>query len=609
VAPRLIAGFAVLAALLACATPATASTRAPAAAGPLVCVHDHCRGYISVPLDRTGFVPGHVELYVSEFVPKGESKGVVLELAGGPGQSSAYAFDSPVDLWDGWTQVSYDNRGTGQSSRIACGPFVGLDDRGDVTRCNDLLGPERAFYSTRDNAADMEAVRSALGVDKLAIWGTSYGTKQALAYAHDYPSHVDRLLLDSTLTPAGPDVYDLQYGRSVPTGLKALCGTALCTRATPDIAADVAAVANALAAKPIDAAVSLRPGKPAHIHLDGYGVVALAVSTDLSSQLANLLPSALRAAKEGRYAELERLWFLYADGSDDTRDSSDSFSEPVFTATMCDDGEFPWPAHTPVAARQALVDKALASLPSGAFGAFGPWLQTNSYSSICLGWESTGLSPLASTGFPDVPVLVVSGDRDIRTPTENGVAVAHLFPRGHLLVSHGSGHSVLSYSDCADDAVGDWLRGATPAAECDDDQDHFVLPLVPGSVTAAPALAPGGKVGRTLAAVVATIDELHTYGRLADSFSFDDDDSDRDPGSALVAGLVGGAAGFERMKAYADVPGVTLSGSSILDTSHATFTVGGSAAAHGTLRYTELSSSGRCTLKGTLGGRKVSTRC
>src|SRR4051794_11426656 len=601
----MIVGLAVLAALLTGTAPATASTRT-ASAGPLVCVGQHCRGYISVPLDRTGFTPGHVELYVSEWLPDGPSKGVVLELAGGPGQSSSYAFDEPVDLWEGWTQVAYDNRGTGQSSRIACGPFIGSGSREDMTRCNDLLGPERAFYSTRDNAADMEAVRTLVGADKLAIWGTSYGTKQALAYAHAYPSHVDRLLLDSTLLPAGPDVYDLQYGRSVPTGLRALCGATVCKRATPDIGADVAAVANALAAKPIDGTVTFAPGEPAHVHLDGYDVVTLAISTDLSAQLVNLLPSALRAAKEGRYGQLERLWWLYDDGADDTRDSTDSFSEPVFAATMCDDGDFPWPAHAQAGARQPFVSAALSALPTDAFGAFGPWMQAESYSSTCLGWESTGLSPPAATGFPDVPVLVVSGDRDIRTPTENAVAVAHLFPHGRLLVSHGSGHSVLSFSECAGDAVDSWLAGGTPPTECVDAQEHFVLPLVPGSVAAAPALAPGGKIGRTLAAVVATIDELHTYGRFADSSSFEDTS---DPESALLAGLVSGTAGFDRMKAYADVPGVTLNGPSILDSAHATFTVGGRAAAHGTLHYLEGDSSGSCTITGKLGGRLVSARC
>ena len=45
----------------------------------------------------------------------------------------------------------------------------------------------RDFYSTHDHADDTEAVRVALGVDKIALWGTSYGTKLALAYALALP--------------------------------------------------------------------------------------------------------------------------------------------------------------------------------------------------------------------------------------------------------------------------------------------------------------------------------------------------------------------------------------------------------------------------------------
>jgi pimeloyl-ACP methyl ester carboxylesterase len=43
----------------------------------------------------------------------------------------------------------------------------------------------------------MEAVRHALGVDRIALFGLSYGTKQALAYARAHPKNVDRMLLDS----------------------------------------------------------------------------------------------------------------------------------------------------------------------------------------------------------------------------------------------------------------------------------------------------------------------------------------------------------------------------------------------------------------------------
>ena len=39
----------------------------------------------------------------------------------------------------------------------------------------------------------------ALGLGKIGLYGTSYGTKLALAYALAYPQNVERLLLDSVL--------------------------------------------------------------------------------------------------------------------------------------------------------------------------------------------------------------------------------------------------------------------------------------------------------------------------------------------------------------------------------------------------------------------------
>ena len=70
------------------------------------------------------------------------------------------------------------------------------------------------FYGTRESAEDIESVRHALGVDRIALFGLSYGTKQTLAYAAAHPEHVDRLLLDSTVLPDGPDPLGLASLRS-----------------------------------------------------------------------------------------------------------------------------------------------------------------------------------------------------------------------------------------------------------------------------------------------------------------------------------------------------------------------------------------------------------
>ena len=51
---------------------------------------------------------------------------------------------------------------------------------------------------------DIEAIRQALGYEKLVLYGTSYGTKVALEYAERYPEHVEALVLDSVVPPERP---------------------------------------------------------------------------------------------------------------------------------------------------------------------------------------------------------------------------------------------------------------------------------------------------------------------------------------------------------------------------------------------------------------------
>ena len=51
-----------------------------------------CAG-VAVPLDATGVVPGIAPLAVEELPAKGTPRGVMMMVAGGPGQASALAFD------------------------------------------------------------------------------------------------------------------------------------------------------------------------------------------------------------------------------------------------------------------------------------------------------------------------------------------------------------------------------------------------------------------------------------------------------------------------------------------------------------------------------------
>src|SRR5215217_8435494 len=89
--------------------------------------------------------------------------------------------------WRDWSSdVCSSDLGTGASGLLRC-PALERDPRLRSTvaaeKCARRLGPRRAFYTTPDSVADMEAIRNAVGARKLTLFGISYGTELALAYA------------------------------------------------------------------------------------------------------------------------------------------------------------------------------------------------------------------------------------------------------------------------------------------------------------------------------------------------------------------------------------------------------------------------------------------
>src|SRR5207244_2211985 len=126
------------------------------------------------------------------------------------------------DQFPGYTLIAFDPRGTGRSGVLRC-PELQADpsasparEQALVAKCATEIGSSRSFYSTRDHADDIDAVRQALGVDKVSLWGTSYGTQLSVAYALTYPTHVARLLLDSVAARLPPAVHAALHGQTRP---------------------------------------------------------------------------------------------------------------------------------------------------------------------------------------------------------------------------------------------------------------------------------------------------------------------------------------------------------------------------------------------------------
>src|SRR5205085_1514219 len=135
------------------------------------------------------------------------------------------------------------------------------------------------------------------------------------------------------------------------------------------------------------------------------------------------------------------------------------------------------------------------------------WSLLGNTASLCIEWPGPTNTPVAAGPLPDVPVLVLSGDRDVRTPTPGAVTIASRFPHAQVLVVPGSGHSVLNRSACAANAVRTWLDGGTPPTVC----TRWLNGVPPlerfrRSVAATPPAAHvPGLTGRTVTALVQTL--------------------------------------------------------------------------------------------------------
>jgi pimeloyl-ACP methyl ester carboxylesterase len=477
---------------------------------------------LSVPLDRTGRVPGRVSLLVKRSPSRSKKpRGVVVAFAGGPGQSAtaAYAGDAlgPLgDLLKNRDLVVFDQRGTGGSGLLRC-PAL---ERANILRagpaaasCAASLGPRRAFYTSRDTAEDLEAIRSQLGVPALSLYGVSYGTRTALTYAQRYPSHVDRMVLDSTVKPDGADALNLDTFRAVPRVLRALCGRHGCDGITRDPVADVARLTARIAARGslrgrlVDARGKGHPARASR-----YDVFSALVAGDFEPELRRQYPAAVVSALHGDAApmlRLKRRAIALESAAPDPRE----LSSAVYAATTCEESRLPWPRQEPFARRGPDAVSAVNAL---APAPLAPFDRTTALGSdvldLCSRWPEAPTDPDAGSGpLPRVPTLFVDGADDLRTPEEGARAVATEIPGSKVVPIQGVGHSPISLgvSRCATRLIPAFFAGRKLPSACRDYHPLGPSAVPPGSLGAVPPIrGVGGRPGRAGSAMRLTLRDV-----------------------------------------------------------------------------------------------------
>jgi pimeloyl-ACP methyl ester carboxylesterase len=423
---------AATAARTATAPPATGAPKpAPRLTAQHACAN--ARGFtcstLEVPLDHSAHTPGTLPLRVAVADKPGAP--VLLVLTGGPGQGGV-AFVPRVRarmraLVRRYRLVMLDQRGTGAGA-LRCPALQRAMGTSDLTvpppatvaACAATLGPNRRFYSTADTVEDLEALRVALGADKLTLDGTSYGTFVAERYAIAHPDRVARLVLDSVVPVASLDGLEVDGMRETARVLRAVCRAQHCPG---DPAADLAAVVRKRHDGPelYDTLVALSVGAPTF-----PGVNA-----------------ALRSARRGDTTRLDRIVRAVRRAQ---RAPAGVLSQGLHAATICADLRPPWGSSAaPLAGREAALEQAAAKADPTPFDR--ATVVGNGLAQTCLRWPPTPAPPTPrAADLPNVPTLLLAGGRDLSTPLPWAREQAAHSPGGRLVVVPDSGHSVQSRS-------------------------------------------------------------------------------------------------------------------------------------------------------------------
>jgi pimeloyl-ACP methyl ester carboxylesterase len=363
---------------------------------------------------------------------------------GGPGQSAEALVPVAVALAGvrrSRDLVLIDPRGGGKSAPLTCPAMASrdalddlLDDALDATAASRCLEELRASntvdisqYTTPQIVADIDAIRAALGYERINLWGGSYGTRVAQEYARRYPSRVRSMVLDGVAPPAMRITLDGWPSReaALASVFAACAEDASCKQSYPNLNASLAGIKEALETSPRVTIADPHTGVP-HEILMSFDMVVGAIQALLNApELASLVPPLLARAEAGDFAPLVAAATLSAG------DLSQNLNLALHYAITCAED-------APRITTEETM-KVLTTLRA-------PALAVRNLAS-CDGWPRPVLpadfyAPLAS----EVPTLILSGALDPVTPPMRGQTVAATLSNSRHVVAAGYGHIVTPHA-------------------------------------------------------------------------------------------------------------------------------------------------------------------
>jgi pimeloyl-ACP methyl ester carboxylesterase len=426
-------------------------------------------GALTVPENRTKPDSPDIELAVAILRAPGPDvqPDPIVYLAGGPGSSALADFIAEPEGWIDYPfsrqrdLIFIDQRGAGYSTpTLNCTELEAEepDEKAELD-CRDRLlaaGIDLSAYNTAENAADIAALAEALNYESWNLLGISYGTRLALVVMRDHPQGVRSVVLDSPFPPNAATAEDESINTMEAFRLlfDDCAGDPNCSAAFPDLEGVL-----------LETVARLNEAPDAEIYGDDLvGTIEQAMKA--GEEFIVMLPMMIYQVAEDDFELYEELaadlnWAEASAKFQGEEDRSDS--EGMYNSVMCRD-EYAF--GDPDLAEQL----ALAEIPDEFFPAM--FSTTEGMFETCAEWDAGAAVPLENEPvISDIPTLIMVGEYDPATPPKWGRLTADTLGNAYYFEFPGSGHSLLSDTECAIQATDEFFDDPTrePDRSCLDE--------------------------------------------------------------------------------------------------------------------------------------------
>jgi len=407
-----------------------------------------------------------INFVVLPAIDNSQNKEPLMFLAGGPGQAAASlagglykAFNEIRKTRD---LILVDQRGTGESHPLQCENELDRDiyqtlpedfKAQDVKDCLAELKGDLSQYNSENAIRDFDGVRAALGHEKIAIYGGSYGTRAGLVYMRMFPESLSTVVLDSVgpiEVPIG--LFGQSAARSFAMLLENCQKEESCQKAYPNLAQEFKQVTDSLEKEPVNITIPHpRLGTPTTLLVNKSKFVSTIFMQLYSTEGRALVPLIIHQASLGNFAPYTGLTAAGETGMN-------MFIGLTFNIVCNED-----------------IPKVTdAMFAHDAANDFNGAVNQNVWKTACPLWPQYRPSDeFYQPVTADIPTLIISGELDPVTPPSNGDYSAKTIPNNKHIVMKNSSHTP-GVSGCAINIINEFLNEKNP-----NDLDESCLDEIP----------------------------------------------------------------------------------------------------------------------------------